>query len=386
MSAEFVDALKGYEYFLKMRGKVTIDDINLYLTRDGRKTIKQRTYIHYRKLIANGFRSYIPINKFDVFQALGQIQMAADRRRYQRLPSSVNVRISRNGKDWVNSVAIDKSLVGFGITTNEKFLVNKGTQLYLQIDGYEIVPVIIVWKEYENDGKSTRLGVRAFEFVAKYQISVEKALPDRLTGLFTLSREQEGILDWSNVIRILGKTDELLKSVSELIYTLNDVIGTNVQVASPELESIKFGSPGAADIKIDFGVAEILKTILDKLQHWGDEKKRYREETRKLELENANLSIETVRNAINLRKDVQAAGITDDVVAALLEPIRDVFKTNKLPAAIFEEGGPEKAILRERIIPVVAELVAGDDSDFRISIYEIKGKRPNTGVQRLRRS
>jgi len=386
MSAEFVDALKGYEYFLKMRGKVTIDDINLYLSREGRKTIKQRTYIHYRKLIANGFRSYIPINKFDIFQALGQIQMAADRRRYQRWPSGVNVRISRNGKDWVNSVAIDKSLVGFGITTERKFPVNKGTQLYLQIDGYEIVPVIIVWKEYDIDGKSTRLGVRAFEFVAKYQISDEKALPDRLTGLFTLSREQEGILDWSNVIRILGKTDELLKSVSELIYTLNDVIGTNVQVASPELESIKFGSPGAADIKIDFGVAEILKTILDKLQHWGDEKKRYREETRKLELENANLSIETVRNAINLRKDVQAAGITDDVAAALLEPIRDVFKTNKLPAAIFEEGGPEKAILRERIIPVVAELIAGDDSDFRISIYEIRGKRPITGGQRLRRS
>jgi hypothetical protein len=300
--------------------------------------------------------------------------MAADRRRYQRWPSGLNVRISRNGKDWVNSVAIDKSLVGFGITIDEKFLANKGTQLFLQIDGYEIVPVIIVWKKYENDGKSTRLGVRAFEFIAKYQISDEKVLSERLTGLFTLSREQEGILDWSNVIRILGKTDELLKSVSELIYSLNDVIGTNVQVASPELESIKFGSPGAADIKIDFGVAEILKTILDKLQHWGDEKKRYREETRKLELENANLYIETVRNANNLRKDVRAAGITDDVVDELLEPIRDIFKTKILPTAIFEEGGPEKAILRERIIPLVVELVAGDDPDFRISIYEIRGK------------
>ena len=60
------------------------DDINEYLKQEGRHPISVRTYGHYESLQAHGFRSYIPINKFDVFQALGQLQMAADRRRYSR--------------------------------------------------------------------------------------------------------------------------------------------------------------------------------------------------------------------------------------------------------------------------------------------------------------
>jgi hypothetical protein len=386
MSAEFVDALKGYDYFLKMRGKVTIEDINQYLTSEGRRTIRQRTYVHYRKLIANGFRTYIPINKFDVFQALGQIQIAADRRRYEREPSHKSIKISRDRKEWVNGVVIDRSLVGFGITTNGKFPVSKGSQLYIQIEGYNIIPIIAVWREHKEKGNSTSLGVRAFEFIAKYQISDEKLQSVRLTGFFHISREQKGIIDWNNAFRILEKTNELLESVSDLIYSLDDELGTNVHVAAPILESIKFGSPGSADVKIDFGIADILKIVLEKLQHWGDEKKRYHEETRKLELENANLAIETVRNAINLRKDAQGIGITDDVIVELLEPVKIIFNSKKLPDNIFEEGSLEKAILRERIIPVVAELVAGDDADFRISVHKIREQRHNTGTKRLSHS
>jgi hypothetical protein len=51
MSAEFVDALKGYEYYLKERGEATIDDVNNYLVTHGRRPIQARTYNHYRKLL-----------------------------------------------------------------------------------------------------------------------------------------------------------------------------------------------------------------------------------------------------------------------------------------------------------------------------------------------
>ncbi len=30
MSAEFVDALKGYEYYLKQRGKTSLDNVNYF--------------------------------------------------------------------------------------------------------------------------------------------------------------------------------------------------------------------------------------------------------------------------------------------------------------------------------------------------------------------
>jgi len=52
MSAKFVDALKGYEYYLKERGEATtIDDVNNYLVTHGRRSIQARTYGHYRKLL-----------------------------------------------------------------------------------------------------------------------------------------------------------------------------------------------------------------------------------------------------------------------------------------------------------------------------------------------
>jgi hypothetical protein len=82
--------------------------------------------VYYKKLIAHGFRSYIPINKFDVFQSLGKIELAADRRRYYRETIEQPVLISRDGIRWINGKIIDKSLVGFGIVTQHKFPITKG--------------------------------------------------------------------------------------------------------------------------------------------------------------------------------------------------------------------------------------------------------------------
>ena len=66
MTARFVDALKGYEFFLRQRGRASLDEVNKYLMQHGYRPISLRTYTHYHKLLQHGFRYYIPINKFVV--------------------------------------------------------------------------------------------------------------------------------------------------------------------------------------------------------------------------------------------------------------------------------------------------------------------------------
>ena len=111
MSAQFVDALKGYEYFLSTKGRAFREEVNRYLESINRRSIAQRTYIHYQKLIYNGFRSYVPINKFDVFQSLGRLQLAADRRRYERYMEEISGGISRNLVSWAPATCPDSSNV-----------------------------------------------------------------------------------------------------------------------------------------------------------------------------------------------------------------------------------------------------------------------------------
>jgi len=386
MSAKFVDALKGYEYYLKERGEAIIDDVNNYLVTHGREPIQPRTYAHYRKLLAHGFRSYIPINQFDVFQALGKLQMAADRRRYHRDKTQIPAKVSRDGENWKDATIVDKSLVGFGVTILEKFTATQGSKIWIRLNGYEDIPIIVVWKQHDQEGNSTSLGVRAFEFIANYQLTEDNVSVSRLTGVIQISREEDGVLEWENMYRVFDNTNQLLDAVSDLIYSLSEVLDSKVSVARPVLTSIKFGSPGELQAKVDFGVAEIVRVLIEKVQYWSLDRKRFIEENRKRELENANYSIEVIRNAINLRKEALDVGMTDDAVTAILRPIKGVFNINEIPRDLFGEGTLERGVLTERVIPVVAELVAGDDPDFKISVHKItKGREDTTSPQRKRR-
>ncbi len=371
MAAEFVDALKGYEYFLKVRGKASIEIVNDFLLHNGRTPISSRTYSHYIKLLRNGFRSYIPINKFDVFQSLGRLQMAADRRRYRRETSSLKIQVSKNGKTWIDGRLLDKSIVGFGIEINDKFPSTPGNQLWVRIQAYKDIPTTLVWRNHSE--ASTRIGLRAYEFIAKYQYSDDEADLQRLRGLLKISRFIDGDIDWNEIYRILEKTDELIGALSSLMYTLDELIKSDVKLANPILSSIKFGSAGDAQIKIDFGIAEILKLIIEKIQFGRLEKQRYRTENRKLELEAENLEIETIRNAVNLRRELQEPEFADQIVSELPEIVKRVFKIKELPEGILDEGSPERAILNGRVIPAATELVAGDDTDFdiKVSVDEI---------------
>ena len=189
-----------------------------------------------------------------------------------------------------------------------------------------------------------------------------------MQGLLKLSRSVDGDIDWNEIFRVLDKTDELIVAVSALIYTLDELIQSNVKLASPVLSSIKFGSAGDASIKVDFGIAEFLRLIIEKIQFGKLEKQRYRIENRKLELEAANLEIETIRNAINFKKELQDSILSEKVIAELPETIKRVFNIIQLPAGLLDEGSLELAILNERVIPAATELVAGDDTDFDVEV------------------
>ncbi len=369
MSAEFVDALKGYEYYLQERGEPDIEGINRYLSFHGRKPIKSRTYNHYRKLLAHGFRSYIPINQFDVFQTLGKIQMAADRRRYQRNKEQTPAKISRDSENWIDATIVDRSLVGFGILIRGKFPVARGSNIWIRIEGYDDIPAILVWRNYNAEKNETNFGTRAFEFIAKYRFTEENVNTTRLTGVLQISREQDGILDWAHVYRVIDKTNELLEATDALIRSIDEVLDTKINIARPILMSIKFGSPGELQAKVDFGIADILKVLIEKLQYWSEDKRKYKEENRRRELENVNYSIEIARNAVNFRSEALEAGMTDEAIEAIMEPVRSVFKVKKLPKNLFAMGTLERGVLTERVIPVVAELVAGDDPDFEVKAY-----------------
>ena len=368
MSAQFVDALKGYEHFLEMRGRAGRLEINQHLSSIGRRPIAERTFTHYGKLLENGFRSYVPINKFDVFQSLGKLQLAADRRRYQRDDAELHLKISRDQNRWANAIAMDRSIVGFGIRTQKRFPVRPGTQLWVRLEGYSSIPIVVVWRKHIGD--QTRMGVRAFEFIAKYRLEEAPAAP-RQTRVLKVLRMDEGNLYWANLFRVLEKTDELLEAAEDLVISVDEIVRAGVHPAPPTLTSMNFSSPGEAQIKIDLSVAEVIKVVIDKIQFWRDQKRRFRAETEQVELENVNLTIEIARNAINLRREADEEGISREVVAELLAgPLQRALGVSELPKELFEEGSLEEGIVDQRLLPAGTDLLAGDDLDFDIRVDE----------------
>ncbi len=370
MSAKFVDALKGYEYFLSYSGEASRDDINQYLQEIGRRPISARTCSHYQSLQAHGFLSYIPINKFDVFQSLGRLQMAADRRRYARTEIERAASVSTDGERWLPVTLIDESLVGFGAVTSSKMNEKPGHPILLRIEGFQDIPSILVWRRAEES--FTRFGIRAIEFIAKFATTGPAPVPTRLTGVLTIKRTSESGLNWSELFRILSKVDELLAATDDLIYSLAELVRKPISLASPVVSSIKLGSPGDVQIKIDFGVAEIIKVVLEKLQFWGSQKRRFKAETRSTELQNANLEIEHMRNALKLKREADDTGLSREVGDALVKRALHVIGVSEVPESLFGPTSLEAGILKERLLPPAAELIAGDDPDFEVEVETTK--------------
>ncbi len=373
-NALFVDALKGYEIYLSRRGKITLENVNELLIEKGRNPIALRTYGHYRKLLQNGFRSYIPINKFDVFQSLGRIQVAADRRRYERHPADIPVQISRDGKKWQSAQIINKSIVGFGILTDKRFPTSTGVSGWISMDGCYDIPVVIVWRQHYKT--STRLGVRAMEYIARYRI-IEIDRVTRPLGAIRISRIASEELEWENIFGVLVRVDELIKSTTDLIYILEDFYDIEIDLTRPQLEYIRFGSPGDTSIKIDLGIADIIRVVLDKIQFLGLQKRKLRAEVEAQELSNdavrlanKNTEIEILRNAVKLSKEVGEKQLNEELANGIKEIIPDVLGVSKVKPETLSLGSPERAILDERLIPATTDLVAGDDSDYMVEVVD----------------
>ncbi len=375
MSANFVDALLGYELYVLSRGTASREDINKHLEGNKRVSISPRTYQHYKKLMANGFRSYVPINRFDVSQALGKLQLAADRRRYSRHKVETPATISSDGINWHECKIIDISLVGFGIYTLEKFRVRPGSQVWIQMGGYSPILSFIAWQAHDDTG--TRLGVRAIEFIDNFKITSTKEIDDlRLQGLLVIYREIDDHIDWKYLVHILEKGTELIESIADLLLEIGRAAGEELTPSRPILESIQFGSPGGVEIKIDFGVAEILKVIVESIQNLGLKRSRYRAETeritlenQRLSLENANLQVEVLRNALSLTSEAQTRQIKDDVIQKLIrQPLKQALQVDRLPSNLFEENSIERGILEKRVLPAAAEIMDGDDPTYQVRV------------------
>jgi hypothetical protein len=366
VSAQFVDALKGYECFLRNRGGVSLDDINDFLIAEGRNPISQRTYAHYRKLLSQGFRSYIPINKFDIFQALGKIQIAADRRGKVRDLTELSAYISKNRTVWVEAIILDKSSVGFGFQINEKFPIRPGAPLWVRIENYEEISAVVVWRKHTDN--FTLLGVRATEFVANLMQVDEKIEGEWLTGLFSIYYGSKATKAWDDIHRVLDKANELLAATVDFLYSVDEVLECDLQLSRPRLQSMKSRFPGRVQLKIDIRVAEILNVIIEKLRVWGVDKRRQRAESGQMPLEIVNTQIEFLRKAVHPKKESPEPTVSDYVITEIQNSLLGVFGLEILPPGLLDEGSPERGILEERILPAVAELLAGDDPDVKIDI------------------
>ena len=89
--------------------------------------------------------------------------MAADRRRYARTEIESAASVSTDGERWLPVTLINESLVGFGGVTSSRMNEKPGHPILVQIEGFQDIPSILVWRRAEES--FTRFGIRAIEFI-----------------------------------------------------------------------------------------------------------------------------------------------------------------------------------------------------------------------------
>ena len=198
---------------------------------------------------------------------------------------------------------------------------------------------------------------------------------ERLKGNLVLRREEKGELQWRHLLQVLERTDELLHATEDLLYSVGELVGRDVTIAPPLLVTIKYGSPGLTQIKIDFGIAEILKVIVENLLFHKQKKAKLLAEIENQKLQNeekklevAARRIEVSRRAIELHREMDRAGVEEKVVKAIMSPIQKALGMEGLPADLFEKGTLERSIVEERLLPAVLDIVAGDDLSYDLSV------------------
>ena len=359
MAAQFVDALKGYEYYIENRGNTSIDKVNQFLESKERSHISHRTYGHYNKLMRRGITSYVPINQFDVDITLGRLQMATDRRRYARELIQGDASVSSDGTNWIKAKVINKSVVGFGLITENQLPFKTKNFIWLRIENYDDIPAFLVWKRYEEN--STRFGARALKFIAKYRTSEEIIFFDRLTGQLVVRKTSGGRISWQEFLRIMAKIDEMIGASTDLLKSFAKMIDTDLKLAKPVLSSIKFSSPGEFVINIDIALAFLILGLLKAIQLWKPMIKRFKEVTMTIELKNDILEIQKARKIIKLTKEANESNMIKELADNLSPSIKQALNNENLPSNMFAPNSPENGILISRLIPAALDLAIGDD-------------------------
>lgn len=149
----------------------------------------------------------------------------------------------------------------------------------------------------------------------------------------------------------------------------------DVQIAPPLLVVIKYGSPGLTQIKIDLGVAEVLRVFVENILFYKQKKAKLLAEIEHQKLQNKEKAleiearkIEVGRRAMEWRSEMKEAGVEDEVVKAMMKSVQEALGVDELPGDLFEEGSLERSIVKERLLPAGMDIVAGDDLGYDISV------------------
>ena len=166
----------------------------------------------------------------------------------------------------------------------------------------------------------------------------------------------------------MAKIEKLIDASSSLLNRIGQTIDRDVKLVRPALSSIKFSSPGELIVIIDWKMVGLFIVLIRIIQFWSLEKKRYKQESRALN-DLRELQIEIARKAIRSRIKFDL-DIIKQVLSEIPEWIKTIFDIKKLPSKLFEPESLEKGILKEQLLPVLIDLIAGDDPEIEVDVKE----------------
>jgi hypothetical protein len=264
---------------------------------------------------------------------------------------------------------IDKSLVGFGMKALQDIPMKDDDPIWIRMKQYQDIPAILVWKKVDN--KHIRFGVRAIEFIETYRITEDKIRPSRIMGKLIVRESSQIEISWQEIYNLMAKTEKLIDAASGLLKHIAKVINIDVKISAPALSSIKFSSPGELIVIIDYKLIALLIILIRVIQHWRVEKERRKEEVRSDRLDNdmKEIEIEFARKAIKSKKVFEL-----DIIKQLLNEIpawvKNVLNVTNLPSNLFEPESLEKGILKEQLLPVAVDMIAGDNPTMQVEVKE----------------
>ena len=261
---------------------------------------------------------------------------------------------------------MDRSPVGLGILVHGRLPIRPGAPLWVRMAGYKDIPTIVVWRNHLNG--STELGVRATEFISRFETGEKDPSMARGTGALVVDYAPSGEVQWRNLHRILNAVDELLIGSSDFIYSMDEVMGKHLVLGTPIIANLTIPGIEGFKVQIDIACAEVLGVVFEKLEIWGLRKRGLEPQSGQIEMALINSRIEVLRNVVNLRQESEAAGLVQAIVDGLAVPLTRIFDQKDMPIDLLAISSPERAILASRLLPAAIELLAGDDPNLEIRI------------------